>query len=116
MMHRILIIGCCGAGKTTLARELGARLGLEPVHLDWLWWRPGWRERGREEFDAELAELLRRPEWILDGNFQRTLPERLKFADTVILPPSLSGPQSSFSLSVSCSHHSRIGNRSSNRE
>lgn len=85
MMHRILIIGCCGAGKTTLARELGARLGLEPVHLDRLWWRPGWRERGREEFDAELAELLRRPEWILDGNFQRTLPERLKFADTVIL-------------------------------
>lgn len=90
MMHRILIIGCCGAGKTTLARELGARLGLEPIHLDRLWWRPGWRERGREEFDAELAELLRRPEWILDGNFQRTLPERLKFGrhrDPAGIPP-----------------------------
>ena len=33
-MQRILIMGGPGAGKSRLARELGARLGLEVVHLD----------------------------------------------------------------------------------
>ena len=83
--RRILIIGCGGAGKTTLARELGARLRLPVYHLDRLWWTPGWKPRAETEFDAELGVLLRRERWLLDGNFQRTLPERLRFADTVIL-------------------------------
>ena len=56
--RRILIVGCCGAGKTTLAGELGKRLGLPVCHLDRIWWRPGWTEKPREEFDLELSEFL----------------------------------------------------------
>ena len=59
-MRRILIVGCCGAGKTTLANELSKRLNLPVVHLDRLWWNPGWIESTPEKFDARLAaELLR---------------------------------------------------------
>jgi len=83
-MKRILIIGCSGAGKSTLASELGAGLGLPVYHLDKLFWRPGWVEAPLEEFDAKLAELLKTECWIMDGNYNRTLPERLKYADTVI--------------------------------
>ncbi len=82
---RILIVGCCGAGKTVLASELGKRLGLPVHHLDRLWWTPGWVEKPRDVFDAELAELLRQERWIIDGNYNRTLAERLKFADFVIV-------------------------------
>ena len=39
---RILILGCGGAGKSTLARRLGAATGLPVVHLDGLYWQPGW--------------------------------------------------------------------------
>ena len=30
-------------------------------------------------------EILRHPEWIIDGNYQRTLDIRMKKADTIIL-------------------------------
>jgi len=84
-MKRILIVGCSGAGKTTLAKELGKRLELPVHHLDRLWWRPGWAHVSREDFDAGLAEILKTDRWIIDGDYSRTLPERLKYADAVIL-------------------------------
>jgi adenylate kinase family enzyme len=36
------------------------------------------------QFDAKLAEELAKPRWIMDGNFNRTLPQRIQRCDTVI--------------------------------
>ena len=83
-MERIIIIGCGGAGKSTLARKLGEVLDLPVVHLDKLFWKPGWVETSREEFDALLAMELAKDKWIMDGNFNRTMPERMKRCDTII--------------------------------
>ena len=83
-MERIIIIGCGGAGKSTLARKLGEVLDLPVVHLDKLFWKPGWVETSREEFDALLAQELAKDKWIMDGNFNRTMPERMKRCDTII--------------------------------
>lgn len=84
-MERILILGCAGAGKSTLARRLGALLDLPVVHLDQLWWTPGWVSRSPAEFDRLLAAELAKDRWIMDGNYDRTLPLRLARADGVIL-------------------------------
>ena len=84
MMERIIIIGCGGAGKSTLARKLGEVLDLPVVHLDKLFWKPGWVETSHEEFDALLAQELAKDKWIMDGNFNRTMPERIKRCDTII--------------------------------
>ena len=46
-MKRIMIIGCGGAGKSTLARQLGEKLNLPVVHLDKLFWLPGWEHISR---------------------------------------------------------------------
>ena len=59
-------------------------MGLPVHYLDQLWWLPGWVEDSCENFDAKLAKILKTDAWILDGNYNRTLPERLKYADTVI--------------------------------
>ena len=83
-MERILIIGCGGAGKSTLARQLGKLTGLPVVHLDKLFWHPGWVESTKEEIDAKIAAALDEPQWIMDGNYNRTLPLRIRKCDAVI--------------------------------
>lgn len=83
-MERIIIIGCGGAGKSTLARQLGDKLNIPVVHLDRLFWKPGWVEETPEEFDRKLAAELEKPCWIMDGNFNRTMPQRVAKCDTII--------------------------------
>ena len=83
-MERILIIGCSGSGKSWLARELGQKLGLPVIHLDQLWWQTGWQNVTVEEFDSRLAMALNMDRWIIDGNYSRTMEERLTRCDTVI--------------------------------
>ena len=83
-MEKVIIIGCGGAGKSTLARQLGAKLNLPVVHLDKLFWRPGWEHISREEFDRLHREALAQEKWIIDGNYDRTMGERVKYCDTII--------------------------------
>ena len=80
----IAIFGESCSGKSTLARALGAKLGLPVIHLDQLWWKEGWVESDRQTFDDRLAALVEENRWIIDGNYNRTMPERLQYCDTVI--------------------------------
>ena len=57
-MRRVLVIGCPGAGKSTLTRALAETLGLPAVYLDRLWWKSGWINRTRAEFEARLDAAL----------------------------------------------------------
>lgn len=83
-MERILVIGSPGSGKSTLARAMGEKLGLPVIHLDRLWWKPGWENYTKEEFDEMLDAVLGESRWIIDGNYSRTMPKRLEKCDTVI--------------------------------
>ena len=83
-MKKIIVIGCPGAGKTTFAKGLKEKIGLPLFHLDSIWHKADRTHITREEFDARLGEILALDEWIIDGNFSRTFPRRLQFADTVI--------------------------------
>jgi adenylate kinase family enzyme len=83
-MQRVLIVGNSGGGKSTLARRLGAKLGLPVVHLDVLFWKPGWIESGRADFRARSAEALSGPQWVCDGNFTSSYDLRMPMADTIV--------------------------------
>ena len=83
-MKRIVIIGCGGAGKSTLARQMGEKLDLPVVHLDKLFWKPGWVQVSPEEFDALHRQALAEEKWIMDGNFNRTMEERVARCDAII--------------------------------
>lgn len=83
-MRRILIVGNSGGGKSTLARRLGEKLGLPVVHLDILFWKPGWIESERSEFRARVAEALAGPAWVCDGNFTSSYDQRMPLADTIV--------------------------------
>jgi adenylate kinase family enzyme len=64
---KIHITGNAGSGKTTLARELGAVLGLPVFHLDSVVWQPGWRKTPRVEQRELEARLVTGERWIIDG-------------------------------------------------
>ncbi len=82
--HRVLIVGCGGAGKSTLAVEMGKRFNLPVIHLDKLYWLPNWQKRLEQEFDNLLIYELMKSNWIIEGNFSRTFETRLKYADLCI--------------------------------
>jgi len=83
-MKRIAIIGSGGAGKSTLARQLGRSLGIEVYHLDKLMWKRGWIMSSDEEELQIQSSLVARETWIIDGNYGKTMPIRLEAADTIV--------------------------------
>jgi adenylate kinase family enzyme len=83
-VQRVLVIGPCGAGKSTLAVALGAKLGLPVFHMDQLAWRPGWVDSPVDELRARLMDIIANDRWLIDGNYGGTLTERLERADTVV--------------------------------
>jgi adenylate kinase family enzyme len=83
-MKRVLVIGICGAGKSTFARALAARTGLPLIHLDKEFWQPGWVERQRSAWRQRVVEIAAGERWIMDGNYAGSLDLRLPRADTVI--------------------------------
>jgi adenylate kinase family enzyme len=82
--RRLLIIGSGGSGKSTLARHLATALGLPLLHLDRLYWKPGWKEPEPAAWVAHVDELIAGDAWIMDGNYGGTLERRLQRAQMVI--------------------------------
>ena len=78
MGRRILVIGSPGSGKSTFARKLRDLTGLPLCYLDMLFHNPDRTAVSREEFDAGLQKVMDEPEWIIDGNYQRTLSQRFE--------------------------------------
>lgn len=85
MFRKIIVIGSPGAGKSTFSRQLRDITGLPLYYLDMINHRPDRTTVSREEFDSRLSEILSKDEWIIDGNYQRTIETRLEHCDTVFL-------------------------------
>ena len=77
-MDRIIIIGSPGAGKSCFARKLRDMTGLPLYYLDQVYHKPDRTTVTREEFDRKLLEIMQTDNWIIDGNYQRTLPIRFE--------------------------------------
>lgn len=88
-MQRVLILGCGGAGKSTLARRLGELTAIPVVHLDAHYWSAGWIPMPAGQWRPRVEQLAAQERWIMDGNFASTFDLRLPLADTIIFldPP-----------------------------
>lgn len=84
-MKKVIIIGCPGSGKSTFARKLKDKTSLPLYYIDMIWHNPDKTMITREELADKLNEIYQTDEWILDGNYKRTMPDRLKACDTVFL-------------------------------
>jgi adenylate kinase family enzyme len=83
-MKKIMILGCCGAGKSTFARQLHHQTGLPLIYLDKEYWQSNWVEMDTEIWQEKMQELVEKTAWIMDGNYGGTLDIRLQAADTII--------------------------------
>ncbi|PWB32887.1 AAA family ATPase [Pseudomonas sp. SDI] len=84
-MERIVILGNAGSGKSTLARAIGERLQIPVVHLDTLFWEPGWVEPDAEQFRARVRQAVAPDAWVCEGNYsRRTFDLRMPRAQLVI--------------------------------
>ena len=84
-MQKVIIIGCPGSGKTTFAEKLNKITGLPLYHLDAIWYKPDKTHIARDAFDERILKIFDTPEWIIDGNYNRTMEMRLQQCDTVFL-------------------------------
>ena len=76
--------GSGGAGKSMLARQIGAITGLPVIHLDHCYWSPGWVPMPDDEWVPFQRDLLAADRWIVDGNYDATLELRAELADTIV--------------------------------
>ena len=85
MMRKVIIIGCPGSGKTTFAERLHHITGIPLYCLDAIWHKPDQTHISREDFDKAISDIFNTSEWIIDGNYNRTMDMRLQQCDTVFL-------------------------------
>ena len=80
--RRILVTGTSGAGKTTLARALGERLGVPHTDIDGLFHGPNWVPR--PEFVAEATALAATDEWVTEWQYSLVRPLFLARAELLV--------------------------------
>lgn len=81
---RILIIGSPGAGKSFFTNKLANCIQLPVFHLDDYYWLENWQRPTNEEWEFTLDELLKKQNWIIDGNYYDSFSKRLERANYVI--------------------------------
>ena len=79
IVDRVVVFGCAGSGKTTLARKLCARTGLTLVERDSL------GVLGSESYCAAITKLICQPRWVLDGAPYYVEDLVYPVADTVVV-------------------------------
>ena len=70
--RRIIVIGVTSAGKSTLAEQLAAKLGLNFIELDALHWEPNWVGAAPEVFRQRVMDAIAAPGWVIAGNYSLT--------------------------------------------
>ena len=82
--ERILILGRTGSGKTTLARELAAALGVPHVELDALYFGPDLSRAPLDVLRERTSAAIAGERWVTDGNKRAVRDLVWPRADTIV--------------------------------
>ena len=83
-MKKVIVIGCPGSGKSTVSRALHNKTGIPLYHLDMMYWNADKTTVEKNLFLERLSAVLKKDEWIIDGNYGSTIELRMAACDTVI--------------------------------
>lgn len=76
--------GVTGAGKSTLARRIGARLGLPYHAMDDLTWEPGWVPVSDDVQRARVRAVCAGDAWVIDAAYATWMDLVLPRADLIV--------------------------------
>lgn len=82
-MKKVIVIGCCGSGKSTFARYLHACTEIPLFHLDQLNWNADKTTVEKTVFLKRVKEVIQKDTWIIDGNYGSSMEMRMQACDTV---------------------------------
>lgn len=80
---KIIVIGCSGGGKSTFSKHLAEITKLPLYNLDRIYWLPDATHLERPEFLKKQKEIMKKDEWIIDGNYRGTVKYRIKESEVV---------------------------------
>ena len=83
-VQRVSVVGNSGSGKSTFARALAERLGVDHVELDAIVHQPDWRELPVDEFRRAVGDRIAAPGWVVDGNYSQVQDLVWNQVDTVV--------------------------------
>lgn len=83
-MRRVAIVGCPGSGKSTLARAMGESLTLPVIHMDVLYFQPGWSPSDDRAMRQATDAMALRDSWICDSTYIAASAVRFTRSDTVV--------------------------------
>lgn len=82
-MRRVLVVGMSGAGKTTAARRLAARLGIPFHEMDALAIGPDWSTP--PDLVERVDQIVTQPSWVFDSwGYEPVRDAMWAAADTVV--------------------------------
>lgn len=85
-MKRTAIVGNAGGGKSTLARQMAANLGVRHTEIDRLLWQEGWVQTSPEVYERQHADVIAEDNWVIDGLGRLdSIPQRLSRATNIVL-------------------------------
>ncbi len=83
-MHRVVVGGSTGSGKSTFARALAARMNVPLIELDAIRHGPNWTETPDDRFRDLVAARTSVDAWVVDGNYSQIRPVTWGRADTLV--------------------------------
>lgn len=80
----INVVGTSASGKSTFSKALAAKLNVQYIEMDQLFWKPNWKESNNSEFLSKLKAAISNDGWVLDGNYSRTLSLKWAKVNTIV--------------------------------
>ncbi|MGM4986493.1 AAA family ATPase [Rhizobium sp. 11_C7_N12_5] len=66
-MQRLIVTGPNGAGKSYLAAQLATAREVPVISFDAMKLTTNWKQRSRDEINAELRRIVQTDRWVLEG-------------------------------------------------
>jgi len=84
-LTRVVVQGTSGSGKTTLSAALAEAWGVNCLELDELYQQPNWTPLEIEEFRVRVESFVKRPGWVVDGNYSHVRDILWPLASTILI-------------------------------